>query len=157
MDINCLRAVECIPSVCLHSKQLRSEIAFRFLLGYFDKVEDEEEVIRQLTLINLKDKTCDLFRIYNYLVLTENWFLYNPMMKEKTLLNEMWGLYLRNCCCQINITDTRSYASKVCMWLIRLLYFYNLVFCCFMMKFCVTMCRFEVKLLILFKSRVIQW
>ncbi|KAL7595869.1 hypothetical protein Lser_V15G29018 [Lactuca serriola] len=113
LDINCLRAVECIPSVCLHSKQLRSEIAFRFLLGYFDKVEDEEELIRQLTLINLKDKTCDLFRIYNYLVLTENWFLYNPMMKEKTLLNEMWGLYLRNCCCQINITDTRSYASKV--------------------------------------------
>ncbi|KAI3679482.1 hypothetical protein L2E82_51394 [Cichorium intybus] len=111
LDINCLRAVECIPSVCLRAKQLRSTISFRILLGYFDKVEDEEEVIRQLTLINLKDKSCDLFRIYIYLVLTENWFLYN--LEEKPLLNEMWGLYLRNCCCQINITDTRSYASKV--------------------------------------------
>ncbi|KAL4591598.1 hypothetical protein LXL04_004567 [Taraxacum kok-saghyz] len=113
LDINCLRAVECIPAVCLHAKQLRSTISFRILLGYFNKVEDEEEVTRQLTLINLKDKTCDLFRDYIYLVLTENWFLYNPVLKEKTLLNEMWGLFLRNCCCQINITDTRSYASKV--------------------------------------------
>ncbi|KAI3706428.1 hypothetical protein L6452_24168 [Arctium lappa] len=113
LDINSLRAVDCIPAVCGHIKHLRSAIAFQILLGYFDKVEDDEEVIRQLTLINLKDKSCDLFKIYIYLVLTENWFLYNPAIKDKPLLNEMWGLYLRNCSCQINITDTRSYASKV--------------------------------------------
>lgn len=65
-------------------------------------------------MINLKDKTCDLFKMYNYLVLTENWLLYNPEVKDNPLLNEMWGLCLRNCSCQINITDTRSYASKVC-------------------------------------------
>ncbi|KAJ9554701.1 hypothetical protein OSB04_009315 [Centaurea solstitialis] len=112
-DINSLRAVDCIPAVCGHTKNLRSAIAFQILLGYFDKVEDDEEVIRQLTLINLKDKSCDLFKIYIYLVLTENWFLYNPTIKDRPLLNEMWGLYLRNCSCQINITDTRSYASKV--------------------------------------------
>lgn len=112
-DINSLRVVECIPAVCGPTKHLRSAIAFEILLGYFDKVKDEEEVIRQLTLINLKDKSCDLFKIYIYLVLTENWFLYNPVLKDKPLLNEMWGLYLRNCSCQINITDTRSYASKV--------------------------------------------
>ncbi|KVH90754.1 hypothetical protein Ccrd_007244 [Cynara cardunculus var. scolymus] len=112
-DINSLRAVDCIQAVCGHTKHLRSAIAFQILLGYFDKVEDEEDVIRQLTLINLKDKSCDLFKIYIYLVLTENWFLYNPTLKDKPLLNEMWGLYLRNCSCQINITDTRSYASKV--------------------------------------------
>nr|GEY90855.1 hypothetical protein CTI12_AA185830 [Tanacetum cinerariifolium] len=75
-------------------------------------VEDEEEVIRQLTMIDLKDKSCDLFKVYIYMVLTENWFLYNPLLKEKQLLNEMWSLYLRNCSCQINITDTRSYALK---------------------------------------------
>lgn len=113
MDINSLRAVECIPAVCGHTKHLRSAIAFQILLGYFDNVEDEEEVIRQLTLINLKDKTCDLFKMYLYLVLTENWFLYNLTLKDRPLLNEMWGLYLRNCSCQINITDPRSYASKV--------------------------------------------
>ncbi|KAI7751396.1 hypothetical protein M8C21_028746, partial [Ambrosia artemisiifolia] len=76
-------------------------------------VEDGEEVIRQLTLINLKDKSCDLFKIYIYLVLTENWFLYNPLLEDNQLLNEMWGLFLRNCSCQINITDSRSYAPKV--------------------------------------------
>ncbi|XP_071711596.1 uncharacterized protein [Rutidosis leptorrhynchoides] len=113
MDINSLRAVECIPAVCGPTKSLRSAVAFQILLRYFDKVEDEEEVIRELTLINLKDKSCDLFKVYVYLVLTENWFLYNTALKDRPLLNEMWALYLRNCSCQINITDPRSYASKV--------------------------------------------
>ncbi|KAF5772678.1 hypothetical protein HanRHA438_Chr13g0590881 [Helianthus annuus] len=112
-DMNSLRAVECISVVHGPTKLLRSEIAFRILLGCFDKVEDEEEVVRQLTLINLKDKSCDLFKVYIYLVLTENWFLYNPLLEDKQLLNEMWGLFLRNCSCQINITDSRSYAPKV--------------------------------------------
>ncbi|KAI7751400.1 hypothetical protein M8C21_028750, partial [Ambrosia artemisiifolia] len=133
-DMNSLRAVECIPAVHGPTKLLRSEIALRILLGCFDKiiveiihftqellgsadletiVENGEEVIRQLTLINLKDKSCDLFKIYIYLVLTENWFLYNPLLEDNQLLNEMWGLFLRNCSCQINITDSRSYAPKV--------------------------------------------
>ncbi|PWA81651.1 hypothetical protein CTI12_AA185830 [Artemisia annua] len=107
IDTNSLRAVECISAVCGHTKQLRSVIAYQILLGYFDTVEDEEEVIRQLTMIDLKDKSCDLFKVYIYMVLTENWFLYNPLLKEKPLLNEMWSLFLRNCSCQINITDTR--------------------------------------------------
>lgn len=38
MDINSLRAVECIPAVCGHTKHLRSAIAFQILLGYFDNV-----------------------------------------------------------------------------------------------------------------------
>ncbi|KAM0041243.1 hypothetical protein Hdeb2414_s0011g00364051 [Helianthus debilis subsp. tardiflorus] len=77
------------------------------------EVEDEEEIVRQLTLINLKDKSCDLFKVYIYLVLTENWCLYNSLLEDNQLLNEMWGLFLRNCSCQINITDSRSYAPKV--------------------------------------------
>nr|XP_043613221.1 uncharacterized protein LOC122585176 [Erigeron canadensis] len=112
-DINSLRAVECIPAVCGRTKLLRSTVAFQVLLSYFDEAEDEVELMRQLSLFNLKDKDCDLFKIYIFMVLTENWFLYNSVPKHKPLLNEMWGLYLRNCSCQINITDTRSYASKV--------------------------------------------
>ncbi|KAI3822825.1 hypothetical protein L1987_10423 [Smallanthus sonchifolius] len=112
-DMNSLRAVESIPAVQGPAKLLRSAIAFHILLGCFDKAEDEEAVIRQLTLINLKDKSCDLFKVYIYLVLVENWFLYNPLSEDNGLLNEMWGLFLRNCSCQINITDSRSYAPKV--------------------------------------------
>ncbi|KAK1429151.1 hypothetical protein QVD17_11354 [Tagetes erecta] len=112
-DMNSLRAVESIHAVHGPTKLLRSAIAFHILVGCFDKVEDEEEVIRQLTLINLKDKNCDLFKVYIYMVLTENWFLYNPLLEDNQLLSEMWGLFLRNCSCQINITDSRSYAPKV--------------------------------------------
>ncbi|KAJ0720957.1 hypothetical protein HanOQP8_Chr08g0269831 [Helianthus annuus] len=93
-DMNSLRAVECISVVHGPTKLLRSEIKFLILLGCFDKVEDEEEVVRQLTLINLKDKSCDLFKVYIYLVFTENWFLYNPLFEDNQLLNEMWGLFL---------------------------------------------------------------
>ncbi|KAL8217179.1 hypothetical protein R6Q57_024016 [Mikania cordata] len=112
-DMNSLRAVESIPAVHGPSKLLRSAIAFHILLGCFEKVEDEEEVIRQLTLINLKDKSCDLFKVYIKLVLTENWFLYNPLLEDNQLMYEMWGLFLRNCSCQISITDSRSCAPKV--------------------------------------------
>ncbi len=36
------------------------------------------------------------------------------MLEDKPVINEMWGLYLRNCSCQIASTDLRSYAPKVC-------------------------------------------
>ncbi|XP_076919971.1 uncharacterized protein LOC143580955 [Bidens hawaiensis] len=97
-DMNCLRAVDCIAAVASKKR---------------NRVEDEEGVVRQLTVINLKEKSCDLYKIYLYLVLTENWFLYNPLLEDNELLNEMWWLFLRNCSCQINITDSRSHASKV--------------------------------------------
>ncbi|KAJ0577163.1 hypothetical protein HanIR_Chr05g0232891 [Helianthus annuus] len=93
-DMNSLRVVECISVVHGPTKLLRSEVTFRILLGCFDKVEDEEEVVMQLTLINLKDKSCDLFKVYIYLVFTENWFLYKPLFEDNQLLNEMWGLFL---------------------------------------------------------------
>lgn len=38
MDINSLRAIECIPAVCGPTKHLRSAIAFQVLIRYFDKV-----------------------------------------------------------------------------------------------------------------------
>jgi hypothetical protein len=40
--------------------------------------------------------------------------LSNPMFELKPVIYEMWGVYLRNCSCQITSTDMRPYASKVC-------------------------------------------
>ncbi|GMY15940.1 hypothetical protein FCV25MIE_11179 [Fagus crenata] len=113
-DLNCLRVVECISGVNTRSKLLRSAVAYQILLVCFEnKATDEEEILRLLTSINVKERSCDLFKMYIYLVLTENWVLVNQMLEDKPVINEMWGLYLRNCSCQIASTDLRSYAPKV--------------------------------------------
>uniref|UniRef100_A0A9I9CKE4 Coiled-coil SMC6 And NSE5 INteracting (CANIN) domain-containing protein n=1 Tax=Cucumis melo TaxID=3656 RepID=A0A9I9CKE4_CUCME len=143
MDLNCLRAVECISGVDPRSKYLRSTVAYQILLFCFKKeyndrvgglnlrslrtkvtpkplanvtlnaATNEEEVLRVVTSITVKDKNCDLFKLYIYLVLTENWLVGGRTCEGKPLTREMWGLFLRNCSCQIASTDLRSYASKV--------------------------------------------
>ncbi|XP_010243217.1 PREDICTED: uncharacterized protein LOC104587350 isoform X2 [Nelumbo nucifera] len=113
-DLNCLRIVECISGVDTRSKHLRSEISFQILINCFDpKVKDMEEILKLLLSINVKDKSCDLFKMYVYLVLTENWLFSDKLVEDKPVILEMWGVYLRNCSCQITSTDLRSYASKV--------------------------------------------
>ncbi|KAK7855804.1 hypothetical protein CFP56_026464 [Quercus suber] len=113
-DLNCLRAVECISGVNTRSKQLRSAVSYQILLvGFDNKACDEEEILRLLISINVKEKGCDLFKMYIYLVLTENWLLVNQMLENNEEINAMWGLYLRNCSYQIASTDLRTYASKV--------------------------------------------
>ncbi|KAM7522417.1 hypothetical protein LguiA_012319 [Lonicera macranthoides] len=113
-DINCLRLVESISGVDARSKHLRSAVAFQILLTCFDnKVTDAEEILRRLILINVKDKECDLYKTYIYLVLTEMWLLSKPMIENNPVICEMWGVYLRNCSCQISSTDLRPHASKV--------------------------------------------
>ncbi|KAK9124131.1 hypothetical protein Sjap_013733 [Stephania japonica] len=113
-DSNCLRLVECISGVNPRSKQLRSELAFQVLVTCFNsKVSDGEEILRLLISINVKEKDCDFFLMYIYLALTENWLFSNPIVEEKPLILEMWGVFLRNCSCQITSADMRSYASKV--------------------------------------------
>lgn len=113
-DLNCLRAVECISGISTRSKQLRSAVAYQFLLVCFhDKATDEEGILQLLISTNVKDKSCDLFKTYVYLVLAENWLLVSQMLENKPVINEMWCLYLRNCSCQIASTDLRSFASKV--------------------------------------------
>lgn len=77
------------------------------------QAQHEEEVLNLLISIKVKDKNCDFFKVYVYLVLTENWLLSNQLGEEKRVLNEMWRLYLRNCSCLIASTDLRSFASKV--------------------------------------------
>ncbi|KAJ7947878.1 Actin protein 2/3 complex subunit-like protein [Quillaja saponaria] len=114
IDINSLRTVECISGLDTRTKQLRSAIAYQILLVCFDnKVAGGDEIMRSLISINLKDKSCDLFKMYIYLVLTENWLLSNQMLEDKPVIKEMFGLYLRNCSCQISSTDLRTYSAKI--------------------------------------------
>lgn len=110
-DLNCTRVVECISGVDDRSKHLRSAVAHQILLGFFDYKADDE-VLRLLIAINVKEKKCDLFKIYIYLVLTENWLLFTELLADK-VLREMWSLFLRNCSCLISSTDLRFFAAKV--------------------------------------------
>ncbi|KAL0460137.1 UNVERIFIED_CONTAM: hypothetical protein Slati_0640900 [Sesamum latifolium] len=113
-NINCLRVVESIVGVDGRSKQLRSAVAFQFLVTCLDKkVFDAEDILRLLVSLNVKDKNCDLFKIYIYLSLVENWLLFDTMLKDKAEILELWAIFLRNCSCGITITDLRSYASNV--------------------------------------------
>ncbi|KAJ6904578.1 hypothetical protein NC652_022561 [Populus alba x Populus x berolinensis] len=121
-DLNCLQTVECISGVSTRGNHLRSAISYQILLNCFDnqvhlchipQASNEEEILSFLISINVKDRSCDLFQMYIYLVLTENWLLSNPMFELKPVIYEMWGVYLRNCSCQITSTDMRPYASKV--------------------------------------------
>lgn len=74
---------------------------------------DAEEILRLLMAINVKDKDCDLFKMYIYLNLTENWLSFDPKLKEKPVICEMWGVSLRHCSCLVSSTDMRPFASKV--------------------------------------------
>lgn len=106
--------MESVAGPGARSKHLRSVLAFQFLVACFDdKLNDEEQILRSLISINLKDKNCDLLKMYIHLVLAENWLFCNPLLKDKPIISEMWGVCLRNCSCQITSTDLRSYASKV--------------------------------------------
>ncbi|XP_075490899.1 uncharacterized protein LOC142529285 isoform X1 [Primulina tabacum] len=113
-DINCLRVVESIVGVDTRSKQLRSAAAFQFLVVFLDeKVSDAEEILRLLISINVKDKNCDLFKMYICLNLAENWLFLDPSLKDNKSIQRSWGICLQNCACGITITDSRSYASNV--------------------------------------------
>jgi hypothetical protein len=113
-DINCLRLVESIVGVDTRCKQLRREVAFQIIITCFeDKVTGAEEILKNLITINLKDKKCDLHRMYIYVILTDNWLSSNPILVEKSVIKEMWGVFLRNCSCHISSTDLRPYAAKV--------------------------------------------
>uniref|UniRef100_A0A2P2J722 Uncharacterized protein n=1 Tax=Rhizophora mucronata TaxID=61149 RepID=A0A2P2J722_RHIMU len=114
-DYNCLQTVECISVSGARFNHLRSTLSYNILLICFDnKVTNEEGILSTLIAINLKDKKWDLLKMYIYLVLTQNWLLHNPILEERPMIYEMWGVYLQNCSCHITSTDLRPYASKVC-------------------------------------------
>ncbi|KAJ6794574.1 Uncharacterized protein M6B38_230690 [Iris pallida] len=113
-DFNCVRIVESISGISSRSKNLRSQVALQILLVSCNrKVSDGEGVIKFITSINVKDKKCDIFKLYLYLVLAENWLLsYQPVDEDDVILR-LWYKYLRVCSSQITSSDWRSYASKV--------------------------------------------
>ncbi|KAK5846946.1 uncharacterized protein LOC108480367 [Gossypium arboreum] len=113
-DLNCLRAVQCISGVDPRTKHLKSVVAFEILVNCFEnKVHDDIGILTLLTSINVKEKACDFFKMYIYLVLAENWLRYDEMFSDKPVICEMWGVFLRNCSCQISSSDLRPHASKV--------------------------------------------
>lgn len=79
----------------------------------FSQDTSGEEILRSLVAVNLKDKSCDLFEMYIYLVLTENWILCSSLFEDNPELYEMFCRFLKNCSSLISSTDLRSYASKV--------------------------------------------
>lgn len=75
--------------------------------------DSDESLLSSLMSINLKEKSCNLFKTYLFLVLVENWLFSSKLVEEKPVLKDMWAVFLRNCSCQISSTDLRPYASKV--------------------------------------------
>ncbi|CAE6017176.1 unnamed protein product [Arabidopsis arenosa] len=112
-DMNCLRVVESVSGVDARSKHLRSSIAHQMLVVLLDHKDSDENLLSSLMCINVKEKSCNLFKTYISVVLAENWLFSSTLVEEKPVLRDMWAVFLRNCSCQINSTDLRSYASKV--------------------------------------------
>lgn len=111
-DMNCLRIIQCISGVDSHSKQFRSGLASEILKTCLDQVADVQDIMKMIISINLKDKSCNLFNIYLYLVLVEN-LLIADNLESKEAIVEMWGSFLRQCCSQISNTNFRPFAQEV--------------------------------------------
>ncbi|CAN1252918.1 hypothetical protein LINPERPRIM_LOCUS8182, partial [Linum perenne] len=99
--------------ITARANNLRAELSHQFLLNCFDKASNEEEILNCLIAINVKEKRCDLLKMYIYIVLAENWLFSSAVLVDKPVLFEMWGVYLRNCSCHISSSDLRPYAAKV--------------------------------------------
>jgi hypothetical protein len=76
-------------------------------------VANVEKMLKLVTSINVKEKECDFFRLYVYLVLMDNLLFSSDAFREKTAIVDAWRNYLRNCSTQIGCTDWRFYAPKV--------------------------------------------
>uniref|UniRef100_A0A1J3IVI2 Coiled-coil SMC6 And NSE5 INteracting (CANIN) domain-containing protein n=1 Tax=Noccaea caerulescens TaxID=107243 RepID=A0A1J3IVI2_NOCCA len=112
-DMNCVRIVESVSGVDARSKHLRSLISNQMFVVLLDHKDSDENLLSSLMSINLKEKSCNLFKTYIFLVLVENWLFSSKLVEEKPVLKDMWAVFLRNCSCQISSTDLRPYASKV--------------------------------------------
>uniref|UniRef100_A0A7C9E1Y0 Uncharacterized protein n=1 Tax=Opuntia streptacantha TaxID=393608 RepID=A0A7C9E1Y0_OPUST len=111
-DPNCLRMIECISGVDARSKQLRSTVASDILRSCFDEeMTDTEDVLKSLISINLKVRSCDLFKIYIYLVLIENCLIFGG--KANPVVNELWRGFIWKCSSQIPNTDFRPCAQEI--------------------------------------------
>ncbi|ONM28131.1 uncharacterized protein [Zea mays] len=113
LDLNCLRVVDCITGTNKRSKILRSQVALQLLkISFGLKVANVEKILKLVTSINVKEKECDFFRLYVYLVLMDNLLFSSDAFRDKTGMVDAWRNYLRNCSTQIGCTDWRFYAPK---------------------------------------------
>ncbi|KAJ8441291.1 hypothetical protein Cgig2_013398 [Carnegiea gigantea] len=110
-DPNCLRMIECISGVDARSKQLRSTVASEILRSFDEEMTDTEDILKSLISTNLKVKTCDLFKIYLYLVLIENCLIFGK--KARPAVNELWRKFIWKCSSQVSNTDFRPCAQEV--------------------------------------------
>ncbi|KAG2585895.1 hypothetical protein PVAP13_5NG012308 [Panicum virgatum] len=114
MDLNCLRIVDCIPGTNKRSKFLRGQLALQLLkINFGLKVGSVEKILKLVTSINVKEKECDFFRLYVYLVLMDNLLFACDAFRDKTKIVDTWRHYLRNCSTQIACTNWVFYAPKV--------------------------------------------
>ncbi|KAF0917616.1 hypothetical protein E2562_020985 [Oryza meyeriana var. granulata] len=114
VDLNCLRIVDCITGTDYRNKFLRSQLALQFLkISFGLKVANVEKILKSVTSINVKDKECNFFSLYVYLVLMDNLLFSSDAFRDKHAIINSWRNYLRSCSTQIGCTDWRLYASKV--------------------------------------------
>jgi len=97
----------------INSCSMKYGYFWKLRLTFCPQVYSGEEILRSLTEINFKDNSCDFYRMYINLVLTENWVLSNSLIEDNPVIYEMFSLYLRHCSTLISATNLRSYASKV--------------------------------------------
>jgi hypothetical protein len=76
-------------------------------------VANVEKILKSVTSTNVKEKECNFFMLYVYLVLMDNLLFSSDAFRNKPAIIEAWRTYLRNCSTQIGCTDWRLYASKV--------------------------------------------
>ncbi|RLN22434.1 uncharacterized protein C2845_PM07G40530 [Panicum miliaceum] len=90
MDPNCLRIVHFITGTNKRRKFLRSQLALQLLkINFGLKVGNVEKILKLVTSINVKEKECDFFRLYVYLVLMDSllfssdaWLLDNSLAEN---------------------------------------------------------------------------
>ena len=72
-----------------------------------------EKMLKLVTSINVKERECDFFRLYVYLVLMDNLLFACDAFRDKTKVVDTWRNYLRNYSTQIARTNWGFYAPKV--------------------------------------------
>jgi hypothetical protein len=69
-------------------------------------------ILKLVTSINVKEKECDFFRLYVYLVLMDNLLFSSDAFRDKSVI-VTWRNYLRSCSTQITFRNWSFYAQKV--------------------------------------------
>ncbi|CAM8919875.1 unnamed protein product [Rhodiola kirilowii] len=112
-DLNCLRLVECIPGANTQSNQKTLKRPFNVRPFNALQITDAEGILNLLISTDVMEENCNLFKIYIYLGLTENWLLNVPALEHDKRNHQLWKEFLKKCSRIGTPSDWRSYASKV--------------------------------------------